>query len=29
MVIAPIGHWLAVLSRGYRSSALAENGIDR
>jgi hypothetical protein len=29
MVIAPVGRWLAVLSRGYRSSALAENGIDR
>jgi hypothetical protein len=29
MVIAPVGRWLAVLSPGYRSSTLAENGIDR
>jgi hypothetical protein len=29
MVIAPIGDWLAVLSRGYRSSTLAENGTGR
>jgi len=29
MVIAPVGRWLAVLSRGYRSSTLAESGIDR